>query len=393
MRIVLVAARYLPNQGGLETVVHEISQQMEQAGHTVIIITNRYPTRLAKVDRIDGIPVTRLRFLLPRLAYLKSRRLDLWLAGWVFFPLSLIELYVILRRFHPDLVNVQYLGIPAFFIWLAQGLLSFHLVVSLHGGDVDSEPYKNRFNGWLFNAVTRRADQVTACSKILLDQALTLAPDLKTKAQVVHNGVNVAQFMSATPYNHPRRYLLGIGQLVKHKGFDLLVAAFSQIADVWPEVDLLLAGDGPEHDALNRQIQAAQLDGRVHLLGSVDHHQVAALMRGSLAVIIPSRREPFGIVGLEAMASGRPIIASRIDGLVEALEGADVNWFASDDLPGLTQTLNDVLKNGSSHGAMKPIADNSANQARVQAQSWQKVAEHYLAAFQMHPARNNVSQP
>lgn len=393
MRIVLVAARYLPNRGGLETVVHEIAQQMQQAGHAVIIVTNRYPARLAKVERIDGIPVTRLRFLLPRWTYLRSRRRDLWLAGWFFFPLSLIDLCVILRRFHPDIVNVQYLGIPAFFVWLLQGLFRVRLVVSLHGGDVDSEPYKNRFNRWLFNAVTRRADQVTACSKILLDQALTLAPDIKTKAQVIHNGVDAAQFINATPYTYPRCYLFGIGQLVQHKGFDLLIAAFAQIAAAWPDVDLLLAGGGPEHDALNQQIQAEQLDSRVHLLGVVDHSQVANLMRGSLAIIIPSRREPFGIVGLEAMASGRPIIASHIEGLVEALEGADVNWFASDDLPGLTQTLNDVLENGSSDGVLSPIADNHANQARVQTQSWQKVAERYLSVFQLSFVQNGVSQP
>ena len=388
MRIALIAARYLPNRGGLETVVHELAKQMQQAGHSLIIVTNRYPVRLPKFEPIDGIAVMRLHFLLPRLEYLKSRRFDLWLAGWLFCPLSLIELMVILRRFRPDIVNVQYLGIPAFFVWIVQGLLRFRLVVSLHGGDVDSEPYKNRFNRWLFNAVLRRADHITACSKTLLDLALTLAPSVKTKAQVIHNGVDVMEFINAMPYRYPRDYVVGIGQLVKHKGFDVLIAAFAQICATWPAVDLLLAGSGPENEALQQQIHTAQLDSRIHLLGTVDHNQVASLMRGSRAIVIPSRREPFGIVGLEAMAAGRPIIASRVDGLAEALKGAEVNWFTSDDLSDLAQKLTGVLKQSAAGDAT-----HNANQTSVQNQSWHSVAERYLAVYGLSLQRGNISQP
>src|SRR5262249_26435251 len=151
-----------------------------------------------------------------------------------------------------------------------------------------------------------------------------LVPEVNSKAQVIHNGVNADLFLNDTPYEYPRPYLLGVGQLVKHKGFDLLISAFEEIAAEQPNVDMLIHGGGAESASLCKQVEGTKLGERIRMLGSVEREQVAALMRGSLAIVIPSRREPFGIVGLEAMASGRPIVASKIDGLMEALQGGEV---------------------------------------------------------------------
>jgi glycosyltransferase involved in cell wall biosynthesis len=374
MRIFVIAARYLPNKGGLETVVREISGYMQQAGHEVEIVTNRYPRRLPPSETIDGTLVTRLDFIIPQWEYLKNRRIDLWLAGIVFFPLTLFRLSRILRRFQPDIVNIHYLGIHALFVWLLQRSSKTPLIVSLHGGDVDSEPYQSKFKHWLFSTVLRRANRITSCSQTLLDEALSLLPEIKSKAVVIHNGVNADLFLNAAPYDYPRSYLLGVGQLVKHKGFDLLISAFDLIAAEYPDVDLLIAGGGPEYDTLCKQIEATNLGERIRMLGSVDREQVAALMRGSLATAIPSRREPFGIVGLEAMASGRPIIASTIDGLKEALQGGEVTWFTSDNVQGLAQCLRTVL-------AQNNPSLIESNRELARGYSWQSVTEEYLKVY------------
>ncbi|MBC7262132.1 MAG: glycosyltransferase, partial [Chloroflexi bacterium] len=301
--------------------VREISGYLRSSGHNIAIVTNRYPRRLPRHDTIDGIPVTRLQFLYPQLAYLKAGRLDLWLAGFVYFPLTLLQLALILRAYKPDAVNLHYLGVPGFFVCILHRLFRFRLVVSLHGGDVDGEPHRSRFNCWLFRAVLARADAVTACSRALLDQALQLAPDIAPKARVIHNGVDVELFVTARPCPHPRPYFLAVGQLLRHKGFDDLIAAYARAQADLAGFDVLIAGDGPERQSLEAQAVAEKLNGRVHFLGAVTREQVASLMRGAAVIVIPSRREPFGIVALEAMASGRPIIATPVGGLVEALEG------------------------------------------------------------------------
>lgn len=372
MRILLLAARYLPHRGGLETVVHQLSTHLISDGHTVLIVTNRYPRILPRTEMIDGVPVERLLFVLPEWSYLRNGQVGLWLASIVLFPITLLQLYLLVRRMRPDVVNVHYLGIPAFFVWLVHQAVPFRLVVSLHGGDVDAEPYRSRFRRWLFEAVTTRADQVTACSRALLRQAITLVPEIEDKGIVIHNGVDTRLFDRAEAYPHPRRYVVAVGQLVHHKGFDVLLTAFSQLRDRFPDVDLLVAGDGPERFTLLAQSETLNLN--VVWLGRVDAATVASLMCGSAAIAIPSRREPFGIVGLEAMAAGRPIVASRIDGLEEALEDAHVHWCAPNDARELARCLADALQTSSA----RQIADNRYH---ARHREWSTVVSQYFHTY------------
>jgi len=378
LRILIVTARYAPHVGGLETVVREVAAQLRQEGHTISLVTNRFPRTLPKYEEIENIPVRRLFFLVPKLSYLRSGHLVEWLAGLAFLPLTLIQLLRILLTYRPDVVNLHYLGSPAFFLLVLHYLLHFRLVVSLHGGDVDGEPYQSRFNRWLFEALLDRATKVTACSQVLLDHALGLAPRILPKSSVIHNGVNTQLFESAKIYDHTRPYLFAVGQLSQHKGFDTLITAFAHISKDVQELDLLIAGDGPERRRLSEQVLSYDLSQRVHLLGSISREEVASLMRGCFAVVIPSRREPFGIVGLEAMASGRPIIATRIGGLTEALADADVRWISIDNqLSDLTIALLTLMD---TYGLQEDVISVD-NQEKSRRYSWQRVASHYLEVF------------
>jgi glycosyltransferase involved in cell wall biosynthesis len=376
LRILMIASRYFPHHGGLEMVVRELSSQLRQQGHTVAIVTNRYPNRLPKHETIDDIAITRLRFLYPRLGYLQAGRLDLWLAGFVYFPLTFLELFVIVLRFKPDAVNLHYLGSPSLHVWLLQRWLGVRLVVSLHGGDVDGEPYHSRFNRWLFLAVLSRAAAVTACSRTLMSQAVTIAPEAAPKMHVVYNGVHASLFSQGSPYPHPRPYIVAVGQLELHKGFDVLLAAFAQVAAAAPPVDLLIAGHGSTRAQLEAQTREAGVNERVHFLGAVTHEQVASLMRSALAVVIPSRRESFGLVGIEALASGRAVIVSRIGGLVETIDGADVIWTAPGDSADVARALRQVLENPEDMNTIK-----SENQRRAAEYSWERVAGQYMALY------------
>lgn len=382
MRVLIIPSRYLPHHGGLETTVREVSQQLVRSGHIVAIVTNRYPRRLPRHETIDNVPVTRLQFLYPQFAYLKAGRLDLWLGGLVYFPLTLLRLALILRAYKPDVVNLHYLGSPSLFVWILHLLFRFPLVVSLQGGDVDAEPYRSRFNRWLFRAVLARADAVTACSRALLDQALQLVPDIASKACVIHNGVDAELFATAEPYSHPKPYILAVGQLLRHKGFDDLITAYAQAQPFLAHLDVLIAGDGPERQSLQAQVVANKLNDQVHFLGAVTREQVASLMRGAAVIVIPSRREPFGIVALEAMASGRPVVATPVGGLVEALEGAKVSWIEPGDPKSLQLALCQL--------ARQAIADNPVNQAIAAKRDWKVQGDSFIHLFVRVAQRNSA---
>jgi glycogen(starch) synthase len=377
MKVLFVTSAYFPSYGGLEAVVQAVSGFGQSAGHIVEIVTHRYPRHLPEHECVDGIPVTRLMFLYPRIDFLKSRRFDLWLAGLLFFPLSLIRFLLLMRRFRPDTVNLQYLGSPGLFVWVACLMFQFRFVVSLHGGDVDGEPYKNAFNRWVFRTVLKQADVVTSCSAALLDHALKLAPEIAAKSRVIHNGIDAKLFLNAEPYQHSHPYILGVGKLVHHKGFDVLVDAFAQLADKTSELDLLIAGTGELQETLQKRIDSLGLSMRAQLLGRKSREQVAALMRGATVIVIPSRREPFGIVGLEAMASGRPIISTRVGGLIEALEGADATWVPNSDPVSLTSALRKAIGN-----PLPPESMLEGNQQAACFRTWDKVSAEYFDALQ-----------
>lgn len=372
MRIVLLASRFFPHRGGLEVVVSELAQEMNSCGHNVHVVTNRYPRTLPEFEVLDNIPVTRYHFLYPRREYLRNHRFDLFFVGIILFPLTLLKLLCFFLKLKPQVVNLHYLGAPTLFVCILAHFFPFRFVISLHGGDVDGEPLKNRFNKWIFRTALFKADTITTCSQALADQVVEMVPEIKAKISVIRNGVSTSVFDSSMPYFHSSPYLFSAGQLVAHKGFDLLIDAFSQISDEYPSVHLLIAGVGDFQGKLFKLVEKHNLQGRIFFVGVKNRNQIASLMRGSIAIIIPSLREPFGIIALEAWASGNAIIASRVGGLPEALKGSDAFFILPGDCDSLKSALMAILKNPDKYKQTKPVPTNF---------SWPYICQCYLALY------------
>jgi glycosyltransferase involved in cell wall biosynthesis len=378
MKILLITARYLPHRGGLESVVYHLASKFHQQGHTVQIVTNRYPRTLPAREEIDGIQVTRLHFLLPDLKYLRNSRFDLWLAGlWYRFHTEQV-LRRMINEFCPDIINNHYLNEVAEFTFhsLAGRSPAIPWVISLHGGDVDGEPLFGRTNRERFSRLSQQGNGLTACSRFLAIQAQILEPALQGKIEVIHNGVEVGGFADAKPYSSDCPYILAVGQLAPHKGFDLLIEAFAQVAKRYPRVQLWIAGDGAQRTALEMLIRQKKLIERVQLLGKADEAMVASLIAGCLFVAMPSRREPFGIVALEGMAAGKPVMASNVGGLPEFLS-VPINRLVVPEVAAWSTALDEWLALGMS-GQLK--ADGNVQEACKH--DWSKVSDQYLQVYE-----------
>src|SRR5207245_603208 len=146
-------------------------------------------------------------------------------------------------------------------------------------------------------------------------------------------------------YAHPRSYVAAVGRLVPQKGFDVLLEAFARLDA--PEVDLLIAGDGPERRRLEALRERLGLGARVHLLGAVDRATVASLYQGARLVVCPSRWEGLPLVCLEAMASGRAVVASRVDGIPDAVGDGETGLLVQPEDPvALAGALRALLDDG-----------------------------------------------
>lgn len=131
---------------------------------------------------------------------------------------------------------------------------------------------------------------------------------------IVPNGVDVERFATARPATlPPGRHLLFVGRLEERKGFPVAVDAFARLAGSYPDLRLLVIGDGSERDAVEGLPPAVR--SRVEMLGRVDDDRLASYLRAADLYLGPATGgESFGIVLAEAMAAGLPIVASDIEG-------------------------------------------------------------------------------
>jgi glycosyltransferase involved in cell wall biosynthesis len=133
--------------------------------------------------------------------------------------------------------------------------------------------------------------------------------------------------------------ILCVGQLVRTKGQDLLIAAWNQMAD---PPRLVLVGDGNDRARLRSQIRRTRFPERAELRGRVAHADLPAVYADATVVAVPSRwKEPFGLVGLEAMAHARPVVAFDVGGIRSWLRDGQTGRLVA---PGSITGLRDALQ-------------------------------------------------
>jgi len=188
-----------------------------------------------------------------------------------------------------------------------------------------------------------QAATVVCVSEYLRRELETLVPTARGKTEVVSSGVDLDRFAVSTPPDGPPRFLC-VGALSERKNVVRLADAFARVG----EGTLTFAGDGPLR---------ARLEGRerVVLAGRVAHGAVATLVAESHVVCQPSLLEPLGQALLEAMASGRSVVATRVGGPPE---------FVSPEAGVLVDPLDvDALADGMRRAATLPRPNEAARAA------------------------------
>jgi glycosyltransferase involved in cell wall biosynthesis len=145
------------------------------------------------------------------------------------------------------------------------------------------------------------------------------------RIHVVHCGLEPWRFADPAPMPPGGPHLVAIGRLVEQKGLGLLITAMAAAAPDLPGLQLTVVGDGPLRAALQTQVTQLGLQNRIRFAGWQDETGVRTALAAAHALILPSFAEGLPVVVMEAMAAGRPIIATAIAGLPE-LVTPDVGW-------------------------------------------------------------------
>lgn len=207
------------------------------------------------------------------------------------------------------------------------------------------------------------------------------------KINVVANGININMFNSVDrDYNFRRQYaadneriILFMGRLVYEKGIQNLISAMPKILEGYHDAKLVIAGKGGMSDELKAQVNAMGIANKVYFTGYMDAKQVCKMYKCADVSVFPSTYEPFGIVALEAMLAGVPVVVSDIGGLNEIVQHrVDGMKSYAGNANSLADSILELLKN-------PQLCDNVAKKAKTKVKAeynWAKIAQDTHFTYQ-----------
>jgi glycosyltransferase involved in cell wall biosynthesis len=243
----------------------------------------------------------------------------------------------------------------------------------------------------LYRWAARRIDGYIAISEQVGQALVDVIGPIGHKVEVIPNGVDVAQYdtnaqsraggarsaiRAELGLDDQARLIAMIGTLKEVKGHRYMIEAMSALAPHYPDLHLLLAGDGVLRIQLEAQVADAGLNDRIHFLGS--RSDVANLLAASDLFVLPSLWEGLSMALLEAMATGLPILASEVSGTVQAIVPGEHGLLIP---PGDTQAIVDGLTQLLSDPDRAQKMGQAAKR-RVKAEfSARKQADEHLALY------------
>jgi glycosyltransferase involved in cell wall biosynthesis len=355
MRVLHVGKFFHPYRGGIENFLLDLAVELKRNGvASSILAHHERPLKRTQKENLDGLETCRT-FSLGQILYAPIA------------PSFGHHLSEAIRCSNPHLLHIHVPNVSAFFVLTGQKRPPY--IVHWHADVVPSiidrrlrlfyPPYS------LFEkALLRNAEAIIVTSRAYLDTSRALFP-FRHKCHVVPLGLDPARFhciergeSAIAPEPSLGRFtILSVGRFTYYKGFQYLVEAAQHL----PEARFILVGDGPLRKGLIERVMLHGLEDRVLLPGQVSDRELHALMAGCDVFCLPSieRTEAFGLVLLEAMAFGKALVTTDI-------EGSGVNWVNRNGTTGLvvkpmdSQALADAIKRLATEPQMrKKMGDNA----------------------------------
>jgi glycogen(starch) synthase len=173
------------------------------------------------------------------------------------------------------------------------------------------------------------ADRVIVCSQSMKNEICNHFNLPWEKVDVIPNAIDATKYQISVDRGAVRqRYGVGygeklilcVGRLVPQKGIEYFIRAIPSIAKRYPEAKFVIVGEGWSRDILEAEARAGGQNRKIQFTGFASDREVINLMTSADVLVVPSVYEPFGIVALEGMATGVPVVASKVGGLSEVIE-------------------------------------------------------------------------
>jgi glycogen synthase len=372
VRILELTQRYPPALGGVERHVERLAHELALAGARVEVVT----TDLRR-DR----PFTREIFD-PSLGPVQVRRHRAvrWLRDRRGLTIAAPGMLADALRARVDIVHAHAFGyFPTWVGRITRSLRNIPLVVTPHSDRGEGTDRSHLYGAAVARATLRKAERTIALTR--LEAAWLESLGVKAeRIRVIPNGIDLTEFAALPPRRShsggPR--VLYVGRLQpEQKGLETLVEAFAQLPRA---LDAQLRFVGEDWGGLARIVQVAHdrdVTDRVSTTGPVSRPELLAEYSSSDLFVLPSRFEPFGIVLLEAMAAGLPVVATRVGGIPEVVDESRTALLVS---PGDALSLADAIRRVLTDPALAARLGATGRQ-HVERFSWPRLVPEYLQTF------------
>ncbi|MCK6497591.1 glycosyltransferase family 4 protein [bacterium] len=374
MRICHFTSTFFPRVGGVEIVVSNLARSQHESGHSVIVIT----PRIRGINNKVTVPYRVVHYSRPSSKRYLTRQVLLRLL-WEHWrdPFDILHCHSAYPHGYVASSFSRLTGVP--------------VVVTPHGPTDIMREEQIRRNPILEKRMARgmrSAAGITAISNHIFDEILSIGGIASDKVHTIPNGVNLDDFTHVEKISLEFPYVFAMGRMVHQKGFDHLLRAFQGVIHATQDLHLLIAGEGVHRRDYEMLAASLGLEGRVQFLGLVQGTQKIGFMKGAEFFICPSRFEPFGIVVLEAMASGIPVVANRVGGIVDIIEEGKQGLFAE---PSSVESLRDAIL---SLHRNPQLRNQMAEQALARSKDydWSIINQRYVDVY-LKGIQNNTRKP
>lgn len=327
MKILIFTSLFPPDIGGVQNVTYNLAQQFKSSGHEVVILTSLKLSSLVvnkkgfsrilnffkvskEISEYKNLRVKNIFMSLPRS-----------IMGYLSFPyrfiISVCSIAFFIKKERPTIVNFHFPDDSLYYFFAITKLIKFSYTVNIHGNELHVFS-KNKFYKKVLTKILSKSKKVIVNSKYMKEGLLKNYNFLdENKVVIINNGLNLSKFNNLDDKEFALKkssYYLYVGRLDYKKGIDILIDVYNKIGSKLKR-DLLIVGGSSTGSSSDgglklEEYKKVAISPKIHFEGWVDPSVIPYYFKNAYFSIFPSRNEPFGLVGLESMASGTPILAS-----------------------------------------------------------------------------------
>jgi len=287
----------------------------------------------------------------------------------------------VVAEFKPDIIHAQHLWITPYAA-LKSGV---PYVVTVHGTDLMGFKKDKRYHKYASEGA-KNAAKIITISRQVHNDTLELYKLPEEKLKLNPNGFDDDMFRPKSITKKeisekfgidtiPEKLVSFVGKFTDFKGIDILIKAARKVTDEIPEVVFALAGDGQLMLQM-KQLKAELKLNNVYFLGHQTQENVASLFSAADVSVVPSRIEPFGLVAIEALGCGTPVVATNAGGLPDFINNKVGQLVKMEDVEALSEAVIEELKNNT-----KLTKGKYAREYAVENYSWKKTLRNVIEIY------------